>query len=110
MELHYFEYTPDRAQELDYYGASACQFFALARTGDEFRKAALNEFNADWVWSDLRRLAMQRADIVDVEGTSPPRIRATTCRSHASTVAWSYGAGWKACACSASCIVTSVGR
>jgi hypothetical protein len=72
VELHYFEYTPDRVQELDYYGASACRFFALARTDDEFRKAALNEFNADWVWSDLRRLAMQRADIVDVEGHVAP--------------------------------------
>jgi len=72
MELHYFEYTPDRAQELDYLGASACRFFALARTGDEFRKAALSEFHADWVWSDLRRLAMQRADIVDVEGCLVP--------------------------------------
>ena len=72
IELHYFEYTPDHAQELDYYGASACRFFALARTGDEFRKAALNEFNADWVWSALRRLAMKRADIVDVEGDVAP--------------------------------------
>lgn len=72
VELHYFEYTPDRAQELDFLGASACRFFALARTGDEFRKAALNEFNADWVWSDLRRLAMERADIVDVEGHVAP--------------------------------------
>lgn len=72
VELHYFEYTPDHAQELDYHGASACRFFALARTGDDFRKAALNEFNADWVWSDLRRLAMERADIVDVEGGVVP--------------------------------------
>jgi len=72
MELHYFEYTPDHVQELDYHGASACRFFALARTGDEFRKVALNEFNADWVWSDLRRLAMQRADIVNVEGDVAP--------------------------------------
>jgi len=72
VELHYFEYTPDRAQELDYHGASACRFFALARTRDEFRKAALNEFNAEWVWSDLRRLAMERADIVDVDGHIAP--------------------------------------
>lgn len=72
MEVHYFESMPDHAQELEYYGASACRFFALARTGDEFRKAALNEFNADWVWSDLRRIAMARADIVDVEGDSVP--------------------------------------
>jgi hypothetical protein len=72
VELHYFEYTPDRAQELDYHGASACRFFALARTSDEFRKVALNEFNADWVWSDLRRLAMERADIVDLEGDVAP--------------------------------------
>lgn len=68
VELHYFEYTPDHSQELNYFGASACRFFALARTGDEFRKAALNEFHADWIWSELRRLAMERADIVDVEG------------------------------------------
>lgn len=72
VELHYFEYTLDRTQELDYHGASACRFFALARTGDEFRKVALNEFNAYWVWSDLRRLAMERADIVDVEGDVAP--------------------------------------
>ncbi len=72
VELQYFEYTPDRAQELDFLGASACRFFALARTGDEFRKTALNEFNADWVWSDLRLLAMTRADIVDVEGYIAP--------------------------------------
>ena len=72
VELHYFDYTPDRAQELYYQGASACRFFALARTGDEFRKVALNEFNADWVWSDLRRMAMERADIVDVEGDVAP--------------------------------------
>ncbi len=72
VELHYFEYTPDRAQQLDFLGASACRFFALTRTGDEFRKAALSEFNADWVWSDLRRLAMERADIVDVEGDVAP--------------------------------------
>lgn len=72
VELHYFEYTLGRAQELDYHGASACRFFALARTGDEFRKAALNEFNADWVWGNLRRLAMERADIVDVEGDVAP--------------------------------------
>ena len=72
VELHYFEYTPDHSQELNYFGASACRFFALARTGDDFRKAALNEFNADWVWSDLRRLAMERADIVDVEGGVAP--------------------------------------
>ncbi|NVD97727.1 helix-turn-helix transcriptional regulator [Massilia sp. BJB1822] len=76
VELHYFEYTPDSAQELDYRGVSACRFFALARTGDDFRKAALSEFNADWVWNDLRRIAMERADIVDVEGhvaTAHPR-------------------------------------
>jgi hypothetical protein len=72
MELHYFEYASARAQELDYHGASACRFFALARTGDEFRKVPLNGFNADWVWSDLRRMAMQRADIVDVEGHVSP--------------------------------------
>ena len=72
VELHYFEYTPDHSQELNYFGASACRFFALARTGDEFRKAALNEFHADWIWSDLRRLAMERADIVDVEGGVAP--------------------------------------
>lgn len=72
VELHYFEYTPDLAQELNYHGASACRFFALARTADEFRKVALNEFDADWVWSDLRRLAMQRADIVEVEGDVAP--------------------------------------
>lgn len=72
VELHYFEYMSDHAQELDYYGASACRFFALTRNGDEFRKAALNEFNADWVWSDLRLLAMKRADIVDVEGDVAP--------------------------------------
>ena len=76
VELHYFEYTPDHSQELNYFGASACRFFALARTGDEFRKAALNEFHADWIWSDLRRLAMERADIVDVEGgVAPPHPR-----------------------------------
>jgi hypothetical protein len=72
MELHYYEYTPNQAQELDYHAASACRFFALTRTGDEFRKAALHEFYADWVWSDLWRLAMQRADIVDVEGGVAP--------------------------------------
>lgn len=72
VELHYFEYTPDHAQELDYHGASACRFFALARSGDEFRKVPLNEFHADWVWSDLRRMAMERADIVDVEGDVAP--------------------------------------
>ncbi len=72
VELHYFEYTPDRAQELNFHGASACRFFALARTGDDFKKAALNEFNADWVWGDLQRLAMERADIVDVEGCIAP--------------------------------------
>ena len=72
VELYYFEYTPDRAQELDYHGASACRFFALARSGDGFRKAALDQFNADWVWSDLRRLAMERADIVDLEGDVAP--------------------------------------
>jgi hypothetical protein len=72
FELHYFEYTPDRTQELDYHGTSACRFFALARTGDEFRKVPLNEFHADWVWSDLRRMAMERADIVDVDGYITP--------------------------------------
>ena len=72
VELHYFEYTPNREQELDYHGASACRFFALSRTRDEFRKAALNEFNAEWIWSDLRRMAMERADIVDVEGHIAP--------------------------------------
>ena len=72
VELHYFEYTPDRTQELNYHSASACRFFALARTGDDVRKAALNEFNADWIWSDLRRLAMERADIVNVEGVVAP--------------------------------------
>ena len=72
VELHYFDYTPDRAQELDYHGESACRFFALARTGDEFRKAVLHEFNADWVWSDLRRIAMANADVVDVEGDIAP--------------------------------------
>lgn len=72
LEVHYFEYTPNRAQELNYYGASACRFFALTRTGDEFRKAALNDFNAVWIWSDLQRLAMQRADIVDIEGQVAP--------------------------------------
>lgn len=72
MELHYFEYTPNHAQEIDYNAATACRFFALARTGDEFRKVILNDFNADWIWSDLRRMAMERADIVDVEGYSAP--------------------------------------
>lgn len=72
VELHYFSYTPDHAQEVNYHGASACRFFALTRTGDEFRKAALNEFDAHWVWSDLRRLAMERADIIDVEGCDAP--------------------------------------
>jgi len=72
VELHYFEYAPDHAQELDYFGASACRFFALRRTGDEFKKAALNNFNADWVWRQIRRVAMERADIVDVEGEDHP--------------------------------------
>jgi hypothetical protein len=72
VELHYFEYTPDRAQEVEYHGASACRFFALTRTGDEFRKAALNEFDAHWVWNDLHRLAMERADVIDVEGREAP--------------------------------------
>lgn len=72
VELHYFEYTPDRSQDLDYYAASACRFFALARTGDEFKKAALDAFHAGWVWNDLQRLAMQRADLVDVEGSDAP--------------------------------------
>lgn len=73
VELHYFASTPDRAQELNYHGASACRFFPLTRTGDEFKKAALNEFNADWVWSGLQRLAMERADIVDIEGKAAPK-------------------------------------
>lgn len=68
IELHYFEYSPDRVQDVNYYAASACRFFALVRTGDEFRKATLSEFDADWIWSDLRRLAMEKADIVEVEG------------------------------------------
>lgn len=72
MELHYFEYLPDRSQDVDYYGASACRFFALTRTGDEFKKAALDAFNGEWVWNDLQRLAMQRADLVDVEGSDAP--------------------------------------
>lgn len=72
VELQYFEYTPDRAQELDYYGATACRFFALTRIGDEFRKTALNKFNADWVRRDLQRLAMTRADIIDVEDYGAP--------------------------------------
>jgi hypothetical protein len=72
VELHFFEYTPDHAQELDYYGAMACRFFALRRTGDDFNKATLNEFNAAWIWSDLQRMAMNRADIVDVEGYITP--------------------------------------
>lgn len=69
MELHYFEYTPNHFQELDYYAASACRFFPLTRAGDEFKKAALDAFHAEWIWSDLCRLAMQRADIVDVQGS-----------------------------------------
>jgi len=72
VEVHYYESTPHYTKELNYYGASACRFFALTRTGDEFRKAQLNEFNADWIWGDLQRLAMQRADIVDVEGCVAP--------------------------------------
>jgi len=72
IEVHYFEYTPDRAQELNYLGASACRFFPLARTGDEFKKVALDAFHADWIWSDLQRLAMGRADIVDVQGSVAP--------------------------------------
>jgi hypothetical protein len=72
VELHYFAYTPDHAQELDYHGASACRFFALTRIGDEFKKSALNEFDAHWVWNDLYRLAMERADVVDVEGYVAP--------------------------------------
>lgn len=67
LEIHYFEYTPDHAQELDYHGASACRFFPLKRTGDEFKKTALDEFHAEWLWSDLQRLAMSRADIVEVQ-------------------------------------------
>lgn len=72
MELHYFQYTTDRTQNLDYFGAIACRFFALRRNNDEFRKAQLNEFNADWIWSDLCRMAMERADIVDVDGYVTP--------------------------------------
>ena len=72
VELHYFEYLPDRSQDLDYYGASACRFFALTRTGDDFKKAALDAFNAGWVWNNLQRLAMQRADLVDLEGSDAP--------------------------------------
>lgn len=72
VELHYFQYTTACTQELDYFGAMACRFFALRRSNDEFRKAQLNEFNADWIWSDLWRIAMNRADIVDVEGYVTP--------------------------------------
>ncbi|WP_323144844.1 hypothetical protein [Massilia phyllosphaerae] len=72
LELHYFHYTSGPALELDFYGASACRFFALARSGDDFRKAALDAFHADWVWNGLRHLAMERADIVDVEGSVAP--------------------------------------
>jgi len=79
VELQYFECTLDRAQELDYYGAMVCRFFALTRNGNEFRKTALNEFNADWVWRDLQRLAESRADIIDMENALLARTRANTC-------------------------------
>lgn len=72
IELHYFEYTSDRAQELDYFAASACRFFPLARSSDTFKKTALSELNADWVWGDLWSLAMERGDIVDIEGHDTP--------------------------------------
>lgn len=67
VKLQYFEYTPNRDQELDYHAAIACRFVALTRNGNEFRKTALNEFNADWVWRDLQRLAMNIVDVIDVE-------------------------------------------
>ncbi len=53
---------------------------------------------------------MERADIGNVEGdiaTAHPRDYVPVARFYC---AWSYGAGWKACACSASCIVTSGGH
>ena len=55
------------------------RFFELTRNGNEFRKTALNEFNADWVWRDLQRLAESRADIIDMKNALLARTRANTC-------------------------------
>jgi hypothetical protein len=72
FEIHYFEYSPDRKQEVVYEASTACRFFPLARNGDTFAKIELTDMLHRYVWKRLKRLALENAEIVSIEGDNYP--------------------------------------
>lgn len=72
LEIHYFCYSPDHMQTVEYNLATACRFFPLLRKGDNFKKAALNDWADRYIWNHLQETALANAEIVTIEGYDYP--------------------------------------
>lgn len=72
VEIHYFDYSPDTQQRINYYASTACRFFPLARRGDCFTKVALSDLLHRYVWRRLKQEALANAEIVAIEGHDYP--------------------------------------
>jgi hypothetical protein len=72
FEIQYFDYSPDRKQEIRYNACTICRFFPVARSGDNFAKATLNDILHRYVWTMLREMAMENAEILAIEGHNYP--------------------------------------
>jgi hypothetical protein len=72
FEIHEFHYSSDRERKVEYYRATACRFFPLARDGDTFSKAALSDLLIQYAWKELKRKALTNAEIVSIEGDDYP--------------------------------------
>lgn len=72
LEIHYFWYSPDHAQTVEYNLVTACRFFPLARKGDSFQKTALNDWANRYIWNQLQETALANAEIVSIEGYDYP--------------------------------------
>jgi hypothetical protein len=68
LEIHYFAYSSDREQVVQYLYATACRFFPLVRKGDDFKKTALNDWAHRYIWNHLIDTALAQAEIVAIEG------------------------------------------
>ena len=72
VEIHWFDYSPDHAQNVVYNLATACRLFPLARNGDTFSKTGLDDLLSRYVWNSLKEKALASAEIVAIEGHDYP--------------------------------------
>lgn len=72
FQICYFDYSPDRQQDVEFYASTACRFFPLIRQGDVFSKATLGDLLHRYVWNTLHQEALDHAEIVEIEGHQYP--------------------------------------